>query len=132
MTRSPLESTRRLQGKSFAIAATRWAGFTRLARRCKGCFGRLPRCRTSGDKPERLPPPCYHNLMSQSDRYLKLTADAKTRIREVTAADLAQTPLDPQTVVIDVREADEWAKGRVVEAIHLPRGIIESRIEEKV
>jgi rhodanese-related sulfurtransferase len=70
--------------------------------------------------------------MGQSARYLKRVAEAKTRIREVTVAEIAQKPLDPQTVVIDVRETEEWAKGHAVGAIPLSRGVIESEIEEKV
>jgi molybdopterin/thiamine biosynthesis adenylyltransferase/rhodanese-related sulfurtransferase len=46
------------------------------------------------------------------------------RAREVLAAD-AERPL-----VVDVRELDEWAEGRIPGAVHIPRGFLESRIEQ--
>jgi phage shock protein E len=70
--------------------------------------------------------------MSNPSRYQQLTADAKTRIREVTVQELELTPLSPSTVVIDVREADEWRAGHAAGAIHLSRGLLEGAIEEKV
>jgi phage shock protein E len=70
--------------------------------------------------------------MSPPSRYQQLAADAKTRVREVTVQDLERTPLAPGTVLIDVREADEWRAGHAVGAIHLSRGVLEGAIEEKV
>jgi phage shock protein E len=70
--------------------------------------------------------------MCAQERYLKLAAEAKTRVREVTVEQLEKTPLDPQTVLIDVREKEEWQNGHAVGAIHLSRGVIEGEIEEKV
>jgi phage shock protein E len=70
--------------------------------------------------------------MSNLSRYQQLTADAKARIREVTAQELELSPLSPSTVVIDVREADEWRAGHAAGAIHLSRGLLEGAIEEKV
>jgi rhodanese-related sulfurtransferase len=61
-----------------------------------------------------------------------LAADAKSRIREVTVEGLEKTPLDPATVVVDVREKEEWQAGHAVGALHLSRGTIEGEIEEKV
>jgi rhodanese-related sulfurtransferase len=72
------------------------------------------------------------NAMSQPSRYQKLAADAKTRIREITVQDIERTPLAPGTVLIDVRETDEWRAGHAVGAIHLSRGLLEGAIEEKV
>jgi phage shock protein E len=70
--------------------------------------------------------------MSQLSRYEKLTSDVKTRIREITVQDIERMPLAPSTVLIDVREADEWRAGHAVGAIHLSRGLLERAIEEKV
>ncbi|ATC65193.1 sulfurtransferase [Nibricoccus aquaticus] len=70
--------------------------------------------------------------MTQPTRYEKLTTDAKTRIREITAQDIERTPLAPGTVLIDVRETHEWHAGHAVGAIHLSRGLLEGAIEEKV
>jgi phage shock protein E len=69
--------------------------------------------------------------MSNPTRYQQLVADAKTRIREITAQDIERTPLVPGTVLVDVREADEWRTGHAVGAIHLSRGLLEGAIEEK-
>jgi molybdopterin/thiamine biosynthesis adenylyltransferase/rhodanese-related sulfurtransferase len=38
----------------------------------------------------------------------------------------------PGTVVIDVRESDEWRQGHLPNAVAIPRGFLELRIEEKV
>jgi len=37
---------------------------------------------------------------------------------------------DAPTLLVDVRELDEWTEGRIPGAIHLPRGFLESRIEQ--
>jgi phage shock protein E len=74
----------------------------------------------------------HSTVMSSSNRYQQLTADAKTRIREITVQDIERTPLASGTVVIDVREAAEWRAGHAVGAIHLSRGLLEGSIEEKV
>jgi rhodanese-related sulfurtransferase len=69
--------------------------------------------------------------MSQSSRFAQLTADAKSRIREVSPTDAHQQ----QTaggMLIDVREDDEFAGGHAAGAIHLSRGVLELRIEQTV
>jgi len=38
----------------------------------------------------------------------------------------------PGAVVIDVRESDEWRQGHLPNAIAIPRGFLELRVEEKV
>src|ERR1700692_4762451 len=38
----------------------------------------------------------------------------------------------PGTVLIDVRESDEWRQGPIPQAIGIPRGFLELRVEEKV
>ncbi len=70
--------------------------------------------------------------MASQERYLQLTADAKMRVREVTVEQIEKTPLPPETILIDVRESEEWKKGHAVGALHLSRGLIESEIEEKI
>jgi sulfur-carrier protein adenylyltransferase/sulfurtransferase len=37
---------------------------------------------------------------------------------------------DDRPLVVDVRELDEWTEGRIPGAIHIPRGFLESRIEQ--
>jgi sulfur-carrier protein adenylyltransferase/sulfurtransferase len=63
--------------------------------------------------------------------YRELLQQIKSEIDEldVTQArellDASERPL-----VVDVRELDEWTEGRIPGAIHIPRGNLESRIEQ--
>lgn len=64
-------------------------------------------------------------------RFNQLAADAKTRIREVSAAEASKEQAHG-AVLIDVREDPEFASGHAKDAIHLSKGIVELRIEENV
>ena len=55
---------------------------------------------------------------------LDLVTAAKTRIQEVALADADQAIQDAN-VVVDVREADEFAAGHLPGAIHASRGMLE-------
>lgn len=70
--------------------------------------------------------------MSHADPFLKLAADARRNIPEVTVEDFTQGRVDPQHVLIDVREDDEWQAGHATAAVHLSRGLIEQKITEIV
>ena len=59
-----------------------------------------------------------------------LVAEAKKVIKEVSAKE-AQTLVEKGWILIDVREADEYAAERVVGAIHMSRGMLEFVIEGK-
>ena len=62
-----------------------------------------------------------------------LVKDAKTRIREVGADRLgALQNVAPSPVLVDVREDNEWDKGRIPGAIHVGRGVLEASIESRV
>ena len=63
--------------------------------------------------------------------YRDLLAKTKAEIREVDARG-ADAMAKAGATVIDVREADEVEQGIVPGAIHIPRGYLESRIEEAV
>lgn len=56
-----------------------------------------------------------------------LVLAAKSRIQEVPLADTEQAIRDAQ-VLIDVREADEYAAGHIPGAIHISRGVLEFRM----
>jgi rhodanese-related sulfurtransferase len=57
-------------------------------------------------------------------------ADAKSRIREVSATEAAETvKKNPQTLVVDVREPAEWAEGHIPGAILVPRGMLEAKAD---
>ena len=71
--------------------------------------------------------------MKHSEGFLKVVNDAKSRIREVTVdktRELLATNKDAR--LIDVREDNEWDKGRAKGAKHLGKGIIERDIERQV
>jgi rhodanese-related sulfurtransferase len=55
-----------------------------------------------------------------------LVAAAKARISEVSVAD-AEQAIREASVLVDVREADEFAAGHLPGAIHISRGMLEFR-----
>jgi rhodanese-related sulfurtransferase len=55
-----------------------------------------------------------------------LVAAAKARIPEVSVAD-AEAAIREASVLVDVREADEFAAGHVPGAVHISRGLLEFR-----
>jgi rhodanese-related sulfurtransferase len=65
--------------------------------------------------------------------YQALVNEAKSKIKEVTVADLKQALTTPgKPVLIDVREDNEWQAGRAEGALHIGRGVLERRIETTV
>jgi rhodanese-related sulfurtransferase len=56
-----------------------------------------------------------------------LVAAAKARIQEVSLDHAEQAILDAD-VLIDVREADEYAAGHIAGAVHVPRGLLEFKL----
>jgi rhodanese-related sulfurtransferase len=69
--------------------------------------------------------------MPQPTRFAQLTADAKSRIREVSPAE-ANREQAQGAVLIDVREREEFQQGAARGAVHLSKGLLELRIEEAV
>ena len=55
-----------------------------------------------------------------------LVAAAKARIPEVSVAD-AEAAIRAADVLVDVREADEFAAGHLPGAVHISRGMLEFR-----
>ncbi len=65
--------------------------------------------------------------------FRELLASVKKRIREVTPAQARAQHEQPQPpVFIDVRESEEVAQGQVPGALHIPRGYLELRVEDRV
>jgi molybdopterin/thiamine biosynthesis adenylyltransferase/rhodanese-related sulfurtransferase len=65
--------------------------------------------------------------------FRELLTQARSKIREVdTAAADAAIAANPGTVVLDVREADEYEQGALPGALHIPRGFLELQVEGKV
>ena len=62
--------------------------------------------------------------------YRELLAQVKQEIAEIDANALAgELASATPPVLSDVREPDEYEQGAIAEAIHIPRGFLESRIE---
>src|SRR5438309_6757051 len=61
-----------------------------------------------------------------------LLAQTKSRIREVDTAAAEEAVTRPGTVVLDVREPDEYEQGALPGAVHIPRGHLESQVENKL
>lgn len=55
-----------------------------------------------------------------------LVAAAKTRVQEIPV-DAAEQAIRDADVLVDVREADEFAAGHLPGAIHISRGLLEFR-----
>ena len=60
-----------------------------------------------------------------------LIGQVKASVREVSVAQ-ARALAEAGAAVVDVREADDWQAGHVAGAVHIPRGFLELRIEERV
>lgn len=63
----------------------------------------------------------------------ELIAEAKTRIKEVSAPDVQQRLASGEKItLLDIREANEWNLGHIPNAVYLSRGVLETTIEAKV
>jgi rhodanese-related sulfurtransferase len=58
--------------------------------------------------------------------FQQMVAEAKTRIREVSADEALALP----ATFVDVREESDWAKGHLPGAVHLSRGVLEARADQ--
>ena len=71
--------------------------------------------------------------MEHSPGFLRLVADAKTRIRETTPEEVHRRQQAGERFhLIDVREDREWAQGHARGALHLSKGVIERDIEKAI
>jgi molybdopterin/thiamine biosynthesis adenylyltransferase/rhodanese-related sulfurtransferase len=61
-----------------------------------------------------------------------LLKQTKSEIREVTTAEADDLRTAPGTVVLDVREPDEYEQGAIPGAVHIPRGQLESNVEGRI
>ena len=61
--------------------------------------------------------------------YRELLQQVRTEIDEVDATRARELIESGGTLVVDVREQDEWDEGHIPGAVHVPRGHLESRIE---
>src|ERR1700676_3068951 len=61
-----------------------------------------------------------------------MLANAKSSIREVEPDAAAQEIAAGPTVVLDVREPDEYEQGALPGAVHIPRGTLETSVEGRI
>jgi len=64
--------------------------------------------------------------------FRELLAATKSEIREVDTAQADELRRKPGAVVLDVREPDEYEQGAIPGAVHIPRGTLESTVENRV
>jgi rhodanese-related sulfurtransferase len=65
-------------------------------------------------------------------RFLKIVADAKTRVRETNVEEVKKKmDRGEKFTLVDVREESEFSKDHIPGAIHLGKGIIERDIEAR-
>lgn len=72
-------------------------------------------------------------MAKHAERFLKLVAESKSKVRECTIADI-KPRLDrgEKFYLVDTREESEWAAGHLPKAIHLGKGVIERDIEAAI
>jgi rhodanese-related sulfurtransferase len=71
--------------------------------------------------------------MQHTPRFLKIVADAKSRIREMTVDEVkAKLDRGEHFHLVDVREESEWAKDHIPKSIHLGKGVIERDVEQRL
>ncbi len=58
--------------------------------------------------------------------------EARAQVKEITVEQAREMLQDPQAVVVDVRESEEWRQGHLAQAVSIPRGFLELRVEEKI
>lgn len=71
--------------------------------------------------------------MAHSPGFLRLVAEAKKHIKELTLEQVrAKFKAGDAFVFVDVREDDEWSAGHAKGAIHIGKGVIERDIETQI
>ena len=61
-----------------------------------------------------------------------LLNQTKAEIREITTAEADDARKAAGTVVLDVREPDEYEQGAIPGALHIVRGQLESNVESRI
>ncbi|HEY7069373.1 MAG TPA: molybdopterin-synthase adenylyltransferase MoeB [Acidimicrobiales bacterium] len=64
--------------------------------------------------------------------FRELLAATKSEIREIDTAEADEQRRRPGAVVLDVREPDEYEQGAIPGAVHIPRGTLESSVENRI
>jgi molybdopterin/thiamine biosynthesis adenylyltransferase/rhodanese-related sulfurtransferase len=64
--------------------------------------------------------------------FRELLAATRAEVREVDTALADELRRRPKAVVLDVREPDEYEQGAIPGAVHIPRGTLESSVENRI
>ncbi|MGH9869225.1 MAG: rhodanese-like domain-containing protein [Candidatus Polarisedimenticolia bacterium] len=64
--------------------------------------------------------------------FMDLANEARSRIREIDAAEAARAIAAGQAAVVDVREPDEFRMGHIEGAVNIPRGVAEMGVPQAV
>ena len=64
--------------------------------------------------------------------FREMLAAAKANIREITTEEAEAELARPGSILLDVREPDEYEQGAIAGAVHLPRGNLETSIEGRI
>ncbi len=71
--------------------------------------------------------------MDHSPGFLQIVNEARSHITEITLKQArARMTSNPKTILIDVREDNEWSSQHVAGAIHIGKGILERDIEKLI
>ncbi|MEK7858890.1 MAG: rhodanese-like domain-containing protein [Elusimicrobiota bacterium] len=71
--------------------------------------------------------------MAHSPAFLKIVDESRKRVKETDVAAIqARLAKGDQFHLVDTREDNEWAAGRIKGAIHLGKGVIERDIEAAI
>ena len=68
--------------------------------------------------------------MGEHARFEKLVAEAKKNVQEISPQHAAMALKRGETLLIDVRDPDEWEEGHIPGAKNFSRGTVELEIEE--
>ena len=69
--------------------------------------------------------------MAEQKGFQELVADAKKKITEISPTDAASKTKSSDAVIIDVREKDEFDESHIPDAVHMSRGMLELKVEDK-
>jgi len=70
--------------------------------------------------------------MDHSPGFLRLVNEARRGVREITVEEARERlAKNPEAVLLDVREDNEWQKGSAAQAVHLGKGILERDLEQR-
>src|SRR5688500_11977139 len=127
-------SPRRRMGSAFRASPASRSGIFPSSGRCRSArWPSSTSMRTVSPFFHHIPEHRFHGERMAPKTATDLINDAKTRIREVSPKEAREMRARGDTAVyLDVREPNEWNLGHLPGAMHIPRGLLESKIEAAV